>query len=189
MNQSLLVNVLGSCENNPADYPPKEMGMEYKKLNRTAGRRSQHAFNAHSSENKGLHSNTGGESTVEREADPRKELSFLFEKIPLNNGQWSLEARQHWYLSKASSDFRIALPMCIQREHKSVFHFLFKELPRTHVKNLTLSQAGLYLTLSDLICLGDAIRTATHLNSLDIQNLEKVSHRRFFFLTRSQFYV
>lgn len=167
MNQSLFVNVFGSNENHSEDYPPKQMETEHKKMNRTAGRKSKTAFTEHSP--------TG----APQELNPKKELAYLFDKIPLNNGQWHLEPRHQWYLRKASSDVKIPLPLCVHREHKSVFHFLFMELPNTHIKNLTLTQAGLYLTIPDLICLGDAVRQSTHLSSINLQGLEKVSLSKF----------
>ncbi|KAB7503969.1 NLR family CARD domain-containing protein 4 [Armadillidium nasatum] len=162
MNQSLFVNVFGSNETYSEDYPPTKMETEHKKMNRTAGRKSKTAFTEHSP--------TG----APQELNPKKELAYLFDKIPLNNGQWHLEPRHQWYLRKASSDVKIPLPLCVHREHKSVFHFLFMELPNTHIKNLTLTQAGLYLTIPDLICLGDAVRQSTHLSSINLQGLEKI---------------
>ena len=76
---------------------------------------------------------------------------------------------------KPGSETRIPLPICVQREHKSVFHLLFDELRATRLRNLCFTQAGLFLSLPDLMCLGHALRTASHLQSVDIQGLDKVT--------------
>ena len=72
-------------------------------------------------------------------------------------------------------EMRLPLPLCMESEHKSVFHYLFSALPHTQLRTLSLDKPGFYLTIADLVCLGDAIRRAPHLKTLDLQNLFRVS--------------
>ena len=77
-------------------------------------------------------------------------------------------------LFKTDKSGNLALPLCNIAEHKSMFHYIFNELPETHLQALTLDQPYFYLNLLDLVCLGDAIRRTAKLRTLDLQGLKKV---------------
>ena len=181
MNQSLFVDLFDSKTANHEDYAPDKMRTEHQRMTRTAGKRSKNAFsNSISEDTKSFEeqhevNQAASVASVENgpqfKADPGKELSYLFKTL---DEQWHTEARRYYYLIRKGCEPHVYLPICIEKEHKSVFHFLFSALPFTGIKSLTLSQAILYLNPSDLVCLGQAIRRSKSLTTLNLQSLDKV---------------
>ncbi|KAF2356598.1 P-loop containing nucleoside triphosphate hydrolase [Trinorchestia longiramus] len=114
---------------------------------------------------------TGSSSPGVVNSHPCTELPFLFDvkgdavkKVP--------QARHYWFIKGCET--RLPLPLCVTSEHKSVFHYLFTALPESHLQTLNLDQPQFYLTIADLVCLGDAVRQAPHLKTLDLQRLRDV---------------
>ncbi|XP_066972145.1 uncharacterized protein [Macrobrachium rosenbergii] len=103
--------------------------------------------------------------------DPTKELSYLFQD-PLNTGTKPTYMANHYSFVPGDGKDNLPLPLCNDREHKSVFHDLFSALPESSVKSLTLDYPCLYLSTLDLVCLGDAIRKTKCLETLKLQNLK-----------------
>ncbi|XP_068234832.1 uncharacterized protein [Palaemon carinicauda] len=103
--------------------------------------------------------------------DPTKELSYLFQD-PLNTGTKRTYMANHYSFVPGDGENNLPLPLCNDREHRSVFHDLFSALPESSVKSLTLDYPCLYLSTLDLVCLGDAIRKTKCLDTLKLQNLK-----------------
>ncbi|KAK3892173.1 hypothetical protein Pcinc_003964, partial [Petrolisthes cinctipes] len=67
---------------------------------------------------------------------------------------------------------RLPLPLCISGQHKSVFHDLFCSIANSPLQSLTFLYPSLYLSVGDLVCLGDCIRRSKHLTRLKLPNLK-----------------
>ncbi|KAK3867821.1 hypothetical protein Pcinc_026746 [Petrolisthes cinctipes] len=69
---------------------------------------------------------------------------------------------------------RLPLPLCISGQHKSVFHDLFCSIANSPLQSLTFLYPSLYLSVGDLVCLGDCVRRSKHLTRLKLPNLKSI---------------
>ncbi|KAK3869469.1 hypothetical protein Pcinc_025217, partial [Petrolisthes cinctipes] len=106
--------------------------------------------------------------------DPQRELSYIFQDH-LNTGTKLLPVSRGYYFIPGGKGQRLPLPLCISGQHKSVFHDLFCSIANSPLQSLTFLYPSLYLSVGDLVCLGDCVRRSKHLTRLKLPNLKSVS--------------
>ncbi|KAK3868252.1 hypothetical protein Pcinc_026341 [Petrolisthes cinctipes] len=103
--------------------------------------------------------------------DPQRELSYIFQDH-LNTGTKLLPVSRGYYFIPGGKGQRLPLPLCISGQHKSVFHDLFCSIANSPLQSLTFLYPSLYLSVGDLVCLGDCVRRSKHLTRLKLPNLK-----------------
>ncbi|KAK3882518.1 hypothetical protein Pcinc_013117, partial [Petrolisthes cinctipes] len=79
-----------------------------------------------------------------------------------------------YYFIPGGKGQRLPLPLCISGQHKSVFHDLFCSIANSPLQSLTFLYPSLYLSVGDLVCLGDCVRRSKHLTRLKLPNLKSI---------------
>ncbi|KAK3871334.1 hypothetical protein Pcinc_023514 [Petrolisthes cinctipes] len=105
--------------------------------------------------------------------DPQRELSYIFQDH-LNTGTKLLPVSRGYYFIPGGKGQRLPLPLCISGQHKSVFHDLFCSIANSPLQSLTFLYPSLYLSVGDLVCLGDCVRRSKHLTRLKLPNLKSI---------------
>ncbi|KAK3862501.1 hypothetical protein Pcinc_031642 [Petrolisthes cinctipes] len=105
--------------------------------------------------------------------DPHRELSYIFQDH-LNTGTKLLPVSRGYYFIPGGKGQRLPLPLCISGQHKSVFHDLFCSIANSPLQSLTFLYPSLYLSVGDLVCLGDCVRRSKHLTRLKLPNLKSI---------------
>ncbi|KAK3890564.1 hypothetical protein Pcinc_005486, partial [Petrolisthes cinctipes] len=105
--------------------------------------------------------------------DPQRELSYIFQDH-LNTGTKLLPVSRGYYFIPGGKGQRLPLPLCISGQHKSVFHDLFCSIANSPLQSLTFLYPSLYLSVNDLVCLGDCVRRSKHLTRLKLPNLKSI---------------
>ncbi|KAK3869916.1 hypothetical protein Pcinc_024802, partial [Petrolisthes cinctipes] len=100
--------------------------------------------------------------------DPQRELSYIFQDH-LNTGTKLLPVSRGYYFIPGGKGQRLPLPLCISGQHKSVFHDLFCSIANSPLQSLTFLYPSLYLSVGDLVCLGDCVRRSKHLTRLKLR--------------------
>ncbi|KAK3868108.1 hypothetical protein Pcinc_026478 [Petrolisthes cinctipes] len=90
--------------------------------------------------------------------DPQREFSYIFQDH-LNTGTKLLPVSRGYYFIPGGKGQRLPLPLCISGQHKSVFHDLFCSIANSPLQSLTFLYPSLYLSVGDLVCLGDCVRS------------------------------
>ncbi|KAK3895928.1 hypothetical protein Pcinc_000384, partial [Petrolisthes cinctipes] len=105
--------------------------------------------------------------------DPQRELSYIFQDH-LNTGTKLLPVSRGYYFIPGGKGQRLPLPLSISGQHKSVFHDLFCSIANSPLQSLTFLYPSLYLSVGDLVCLGDCVRRSKHLTRLKLPNLKSI---------------
>ncbi|KAK3891989.1 hypothetical protein Pcinc_004143, partial [Petrolisthes cinctipes] len=105
--------------------------------------------------------------------DPQRELSYIFQDH-LNTGTKLLPVSRGYYFIPGGKGQRLPLPLCISGQHKSVFHDLFCSIANSPLQSLTFLYPSLYLSVGDLVCLGDCVRRSKHLTRLKLPNIKSI---------------
>ncbi|KAK3875599.1 hypothetical protein Pcinc_019541, partial [Petrolisthes cinctipes] len=105
--------------------------------------------------------------------DPQRELSYIFQDH-LNTGTKLLPVSRGYYFIPGGKGQRLPLPLCISGQHKSVFPDLFCSIANSPLQSLTFLYPSLYLSVGDLVCLGDCVRRSKNLTLLKLPNLKSI---------------
>ncbi|CAL4067065.1 unnamed protein product, partial [Meganyctiphanes norvegica] len=177
----------GSRSEDNIRYDPAAMLRDLRRVPREANRNNNEAYRQR-------HRMERSQSRG-RPPDPTVELNYLMQDPLCPKVKDTISLKRYWSMNGArdlehsqenegaSNTFksrvqeggcRIPLPLCLGREqHKSLFHDLFRSLPDTGVKDLTFSNAYTgWMSVDDMVCLGDAIRKASRLTSINIKGLK-----------------
>ncbi|KAK3891990.1 hypothetical protein Pcinc_004143 [Petrolisthes cinctipes] len=92
----------------------------------------------------------------------------------LNTGTKLLPVSRGYYFIPGGKGQRLPLPLCISGQHKSVFHDLFCSIANSPLQSLTFLYPSLYLSVGDLVCLGDCVRRSKHLTRLKLPNIKSI---------------
>ncbi|KAK3869337.1 hypothetical protein Pcinc_025352 [Petrolisthes cinctipes] len=92
----------------------------------------------------------------------------------LNTRTKLLPVSRGYYFIPGGKGQRLPLPLCISGQHKSVFHDLFCSIANSPLQSLTFLYPSLYLSVGDLVCLGDCVRRSKHLTRLKLPNLKSI---------------
>ncbi|KAK4290712.1 hypothetical protein Pmani_036411 [Petrolisthes manimaculis] len=107
--------------------------------------------------------------------DPHRELTYIFQD-PLHTGIKHVPVSRGYYFIPGGQGQRLPLPICIHGQHKSIFHDLFCSIANSNLQSLTFLYPSLYLSVPDLVCLGDCLRKSKHLSRLKLPNLKNIEY-------------